>query len=787
MFLKIALRNLLKRKVFSFINISGLALGLGAGLMIFLFISDELDYDNFYPEGNRIVRIVREHGEGGEKSASATINYRLGELAKQNMSQVQKLTQLSNRVEVKVSYAEKTLTESKVHFTDNQFFQLFGIRFIQGNPKSVLSNPFEAVLTQEAALRIFGEGNALGKTLNIDSKDYLVVGLVEQLPDNAHLHFDYLLSIASTKSFYSEPMFNHWGNIWLYTYVLLNEGVGLPEFDQALMAQTQENGPPELADFGVRFYSQPIEDIHLYSQLSNEAEQNGDIALIRILAAVAVLILLIACFNFINLTTARSAWRSKEVGVKKVLGVRKGQLIRQFLGESIFTTLIAFAVSLLLVLSLLPFFNHFTGKNIIITEVMVLSPVLLVVVTSIGVAAGMISALFLSSFQPVKTLKGHSQGDSFFTTKLRQVLIVLQFSITIILTVGALVIFQQLNFIKSKDLGVSVDDIIVLQLKNKATRNNGEALKNTLNQSSLITSTALSSDVPFEGLNSWRVKPKGVDMPDELISIVAVDKDYLKTLQMEITEQSPPTAYSWDNDQGILVNESFVRHFLITDPIGSEIEIGHIEKPLRIVGVIKDYHFASLHQGIRPLMLYVQPSWYARLIIRPNTSEIKTVLDLAEVTWNEINPDEEMDYFLLEQRFEALYTTEEKTGDLVAYFSFFSLVIACMGLYGLAAYVAESKLKEISVRKILGATLKSLVQLQFRVFVKLIFVASLVAVPAAIWIMNSWLNDFAYSTGISWWIIVLTILSVFVFTAASVGYRSLAAAMTNPTDNLRSE
>ncbi|MEM8567954.1 MAG: ABC transporter permease [Bacteroidota bacterium] len=787
MFLKIALRNLLKRKVFSFINISGLALGLGAGLMIYLFIADELDYDNFYPEADRIVRVVREHGEGGDKSASATINYTLGELVKQNMSQVQKLTQLSNRVEFKVSYEDKKLTESKVHFTDNQFFQIFDISFVLGNPKSALINPFEAVLTQQAALRIFDEENALGKTLNIDGLEYLVVGLVEQLPDNAHVHFDYLLSIESTKSFYSESMFNHWGNIWLYTYALLYEGVKLPEFDQALMAQAKENGPPELADFGVRFYSQPIKDIHLYSQLSSEVEQNGDILLIRILTAVAVLILLIACFNFINLTTARSAWRSKEVGVKKVLGIRKGELIRQFLGESILTTLIAFTTSLVLVLALLPFFNHFTGKNISLAEVMVMSPVLLLVVTLVGVVAGIIPALFLSSFQPVKTLRGRSQGDSFFATKLRQVLIVLQFSITIILIIGAFVIFQQLNFVKSKDLGVSLENIIVLRLKNESTKNNGEALKNKLNQSSLITSTSLSSDIPFEGLNSWRVKPEGVDIPDELISIVAVDRDYLKTLQMDITEESPQVAYSWDNDQGILVNESFVRHFFISDPIGSEIEIGHIEKPLKIVGVVKDYHFASLHQGIRPLMLYVHPSWYARLTIRPNSGETKTILDLVEANWNEINPDEEMDYFLLEQRFEALYATEEKTGDLVAYFSFFSLVIACMGLYGLAAYVAESKLKEISVRKILGATLKSLVQLQFRVFVKLVFIAGLVSVPAATWIMNNWLNNFAYSTGISWWVVLVAILSVFAFTAVSVGYRSLEAAMTNPVDNLRNE
>ena len=521
--------------------------------------------------------------------------------------------------------------------------------------------------------------------------------------------------------------------------------------------------------------------------MSSEIEQNGDIQLIRILASVAFLILLIACFNFINLTTARSAWRSKEVGVKKVLGIKKNALIRQFLGESIFTTLIAFFVSLVLVLVLLPFFNHFTGKQILLIEVLALAPTLLLTVVSIGVAAGVIPALFLSSFQPVKVLKGYSQGDSFIARKLRQVLIVLQFSITIILIIGALVIFQQLNFIKSKDLGMSVDDIIVLRLKNKSTKDNGEALKNKLNQSSLIKSVSLSSDIPFEGLNSWRVKPKSVDIPHELVNLVAIDKDYLETLAIDITSESPVTVYSWDNSQGILVNESFVRHFLITDPIGSEIEIGHIEEPIRIVGVVKDYHFASLHENIRPLMLYVHPSWYAKVVILPSSGDDKDILDVVRLIWTEINPDEEMDYFLLDERFEALYATEEKTGDLVAYFSFFSLLIACMGLYGLAAYVAESKLKEISVRKILGATLSNLVQLQFNVFVKLIVVAGILAAPVGIAIMNDWLNNFAYSVNISEWVVLLAILLVFVFTAVSVGYRSLSAAMSNPANNLRNE
>ena len=271
------------------------------------------------------------------------------------------------------------------------------------------------------------------------------------------------------------------------------------------------------------------------------------------------------------------------------------------------------------------------------------------------------------------------------------------------------------------------------------------------------------------------------------MNLVAIDKDYLETLAIDITSESPVTVYSWDNSQGILVNESFVRHFLITDPIGSEIEIGHIEEPIRIVGVVKDYHFASLHENIRPLMLYVHPSWYAKVVILPSSGDDKDILDVVRLIWTEINPDEEMDYFLLDERFEALYATEEKTGDLVAYFSFFSLLIACMGLYGLAAYVAESKLKEISVRKILGATLSNLVQLQFNVFVKLIVVAGTLAAPVGIAIMNDWLNNFAYSVNISEWVVLLAILLVFVFTAVSVGYRSLSAAMSNPANNLRNE
>ncbi|MDX1627204.1 MAG: ABC transporter permease [Fulvivirga sp.] len=788
MFFKIALRNLLKRKVFAIINIAGLAIGLSACLLIYLYIKDELSYDQSYKDAERIYRIARVHGEGDEKRGSATINYTLGNLIKENNVDFEVYTRFSFPVEIKVEAEKKTFREKGAHYADQQFFDAFSIPFLHGNKEDALSRPFTVVLNDAVAKKLFNDANPIGQSITIDNKNYEITGVVNDLPEKSHFHFNYLISLQSTRSFYSQEMFESWGNVWLYNYVKLKPEVDDSRFEKEVNAIATEHGPSALKDFGVRFFLQPVTDIHLHSQLSSELAQNGDITVLKILAAVALLILLIACFNFINLTTARSAWRSKEVGVKKVLGVKRGELIRQFLGESLMITGIAFLVCLIIVGITLPFFNLFAGKALTFTEMMFALPAALAVVLVVGLVAGAIPSVFLSSFKPVKMLKGQSsQGDSHLAKLLRQILIVFQFSIAVLLIVGSMVIFYQLDYIKSKDLGVDISQVIVLPLNNKEVRQTREAMMNELSRLPDVEKVSLASQMPFERLNSWRVKPKGVETPFELISVVAIDENYIQSLNIRLTDESPVSAASMQQKKGILVNEAFVKHFLITDPVGAQVNIGHEEDPITITGVVKDFHFASLHESIRPLMLSPRKDWFRNVMIKASSESYEKLLAGIKSVWSETNPAEPFEYYFLNQQFEELYASEEQTATLVSYFSILSIFIACLGLYGLAAFVAEAKTKEISVRKVMGAGIGHLVKLQFSVFLRLILIAGLIALPLSYFLMNNWLQQFAYRIQIPWWIMVVALMVVFLFTIISVGYRSLRAAQLNPVDNLRNE
>ena len=786
MFFKIALRNLLKRKVYTLINVSGLGIGLAACLTIFLFVKDELSYDQSYPNADNIYRIVREAGVKEDKSSHAYINYKLGELVRENLSQVTVLTQFSQRNEVKLKLGETVFNENNAHYTDNEFFEVFGVDFLEGNKAEALLKPNQVVITNEIQEKLFKDQSALGQVLAINDIDYEIVGVVSKFPKNTHLHFDYLMSIETTRQFYGESMFEHWGNIWIYTYALVRDGVSAAELDRAVNEMALANGPTDmLNNFNVHFFSQPVTDIHLHSSLSSEMEKNGDFQLVVILVAVAVLILIIACFNFIHLSTARSMWRAKEVGVKKILGIRKANLIKQFLGESMLITTISFLFGLLLITLILPFFNNFTGKELSFFNLLQALPVFVGLILFVGLAAGAFPAFIMSSFKPLKIIKGKSSyGDTKLAAPLRQLLVIFQFTIAITLIVSAMVIYQQLNFIKSKDLGTDIENVLVLNLKNKNVRSNIETLENSILQVSGVTSVAATSDLPFEGLNSWRIKPVEGASGEELINVITSDKKYLSTLDIQWNEQLADREL---DENSIIVNEAFVKHFYIEDPLGKEISIGHMDHPVEIVAVVKDFHYESLHTAIKPLILYELPSWYRKLVVRLQDNADNNAFAAIDQVWKGINPDDPIDYYYLEDRFSSLYDAEEKSAKMITYFSMLSIFIACLGLYGLAAFMAETRLKEISIRKVLGASLRELVTIQYKVFFKLIIVAGVLGIPMAMVLTDNWLNGFAYRVDFQEWILVFALGILLLSSLVSVGYSSLKAASSNPADNLRME
>ncbi len=784
MFFKIALRNLLKRKVYTLINVAGLGIGLAACLTIFLFVKDEMSYDKSYPNADNIYRIVREAGVNEDKSSHAIINYKLGELVKENLSQVTKLTQFSQRYEVKVKLSETVINEERAHFTDNEFFDVFGINFIEGGSEDALKKPNQVVITEETSSKLFNDQTALGQIVSINDIDYEVVGVVKGLPQNAHLHFDYLMSIETTKKLYNESMFEHWGNVWIYTYAVVREDVTVEQIDEAINQMALNNGPAEvIKNFNVNFYSQQVGDIHLHSNLSSELEKNGDYQLVVILVAVATLILLIACFNFINLSTARSMWRAKEVGVKKILGIRKANLIKQFLGESMLITLISFVFGLFLITLIMPFFNTLTGKELSFYDLVVALPMFLLVILIVGLAAGAFPAFIMSSFEPLKILKGKSSyGDSKLAGPLRQLLVIFQFTIAIGLIVGALSINQQLNYIKSKDLGTDINNVLVLKLKNKNVRSNIEALENSILQVSGVTSVAATSDLPFEVLNSWRVSPKQGGGNEELINVMATDDEYFNTLNIQWSEQMDKQEL---DDNSIIVNEAFVKHFYIEEPIGKELLIDHMDHSVRIVGVVSDFHYESLHSSIKPLMLYKLPNWYRKMVVRLQNDEGSRSFASIDQIWKNLNPEDPIDYYYLEDEFSSLYDSEEKSAKMISYFSMLSIFIACLGLYGLAAFMAETRIKEISVRKVLGASVRELITIQYKIFFKLIVIATILGIPMAMFFTDNWLNGFAYRVDFKEWTLVLAIGILLLSSLISVGYSSLKAASSNPADNLR--
>jgi len=786
MFFKIAFRNLFKRKIFALINIFGLSVGLAACTIIYLHIHNERSYDESFQ--NNIYRLAREHSSGGHKSASACVNYKIGELIREKLSGLVALTQFSKAGEIEVQIDGNNYIEKNALFADQQFINVFDLKFVSGNSANALHKPYNIVITQKTANRLFSNSNPINHTIDINGQSYVVTGVVESFPQQSHFNFDFLISLESTRNIYSKSKFEHWGNIWTYTYFIPARESSISDVEHNINQIALTYGPREsLENFNTRFYTQKLSDIHLRSNLSLELSQNGDIQFLYILGAVALLILFIACFNFINLTTARSIWRAKEVGVKKVLGINRKDLILQFTGEALLTTSIAFILCLIWVQITLPIFSDFLNTTITQTELLIATPFLIIIVLFVGVVSGSIPAFLISSFEPIKVLKGiSSQGDKNTAKRFREILIFTQFTIAITLIIGGIVIYQQLMYIKTKDLGINVNNIVVIDLNNKRTRNSASLLVNKLNALPQVASTAMSSDAPFNKLNSWRIRLDDYENSNMLINVMSIDEHSFNSFELTLVEGNPQNLVELDKNK-IMVNQAFIKHLMITDPIGSSLDIQTLGRSVKIVGVVKDFHFESLHQQIKPLILFNNSDWVSKILIKTQPQDLAGSLKAINDTWKEINPEDAFDYSFISDSFKKLYVSEERTGTMVTFFSFLSILIACLGLYGLAAYVAETKIKEISIRKVLGANLKNLIGLQFGIFLRLILLAGIVAVPLSIWIMTQWLDNFAYRVSIEWWVIIAALITVLLFTILSVGYRSYSAAKSNPTNNLRME
>ncbi|GAB3316467.1 ABC transporter permease [Larkinella ripae] len=804
-YLKIALRNLRKQRGFTFINIFGLATGLACCLLITLYVADELSYDRFHEKADRIYRVNSDIMFGGNDMHMAVSPDPMGPTLLKDYPQVENFVRLHGRGTwlVKRAGQPNSLREKDILFADSTLFDVFTLPLLAGNPKQALVEPNTVVISESAAQRHFGTQNPIGQTLVFDNNlTCRVTGVMQDMPTNSHFRTDFFLGMRSDQY--------DWGR-WLsnnhQTYIVLKEGVDYREFNKNFETIIQKYvGPQAVAFIGtsieqfrnsgnrISYWLMPMTDIHLRSKQNIELAPNSDIQYVYIFSAVAVFILLIACINFMNLSTARSANRAKEVGVRKVLGSVQRQLIGQFMTESVLMAILAMGLALFLVALALPLFNDISTKPLNINSLFVpkFLPVLLALPLVVGLLAGSYPAFFLSSFRPISVLKGKI-NLGLKSAGLRSGLVVFQFMMSVILIVGTMVVYRQINFIQTTKIGFKRDQVLTIN-EVYALGNQAEAFKEEVLKLPGVASGSLSSFLPVPSDRSdSALFPEGQMDQSKAVSAQqwGVDADYIPTLGMELAQGRNFSRTFGSDSSAIILNETAAKLFAFKDPIGKRVmrmmdNEGKVFKTYTVVGVVKNFHFESLRQNIGSVVLFMEPSRGA-VSFRLTSQDIPGLVKQVEAKWRQMAPGMPFNYAFLEDSFDTMYRAEQRVGQIVLTFSVLAILIACLGLFGLAAFMAEQRTKEIGVRKVLGASTTSIVGLLSKDFLKLVLIAILIATPIAWYGMNQWLEDFAYKIDVPWWMFVLAGLAAILIAFATVSFQSIKAALTNPVKSLRAE
>lgn len=801
-YIKIALRNLRRNKLYSVLNITGLAIGITCCILILLYVQDELNYDRFHEKADRIYRATTHFVLKDRVMNFASTAHVQGPMFKEEYPEVENYVRFNSYgSRSMIRYEDITYAEEKFIWVDNSVFDVFSFNLIKGNPKEALTKPNTVVITEDIAEKYFGTEDPIGKNLRIHNDElYMVTGIVENIPANSHIRPDFLASFITLDL---QPTGNAAAdlvnNVDYYTYLLLEEGADYKALEQKFIGFIEKYLSPLIKSIGgsARYDLQPLTSIYLHSDLENELERTGDIAYVWLFLGIGLFILLLACLNFMNLSTARSANRAKEVGLRKVVGAQRAQLIKQFIGESMILTFIAILLSLLLVFFTLPIFNNISGKSLAISYLS--NPVLLlglfgffIIVSLIG---GSYPAFFLSAFRPVEVLQGRLRRGA-KNSVLRIALVSLQFTVSIVLIIGTLIVNKQLNYVRNKNLGYDKDHIIALRIRNEETQKRHEALRNALLTNPNILSVSASSSLPL-GQNSFSAHHIAGQPLSEMIMLHTqiVDEHFIDTYNMEIVEgRNFSRDFPTDLQEAIIVNEATVRKLGWQDePLGKEIDalMSMTEmKTYRIIGVIKDYHFQSLHEEIRPLVLYNANPYggdYYRMSLRVRPENIQGTIGFLRSKWREFDSQYPLEFAFLDDQYDALYRAEERLGKLFGYFTALAILIGCLGLFGLSAYSAEQRTKEIGIRKVLGATTSNVTMLLVREFTKWVLLAVLIAWPVGYYIMNTWLQNFAYRIGLGVDTFILSALLALVIAIMTVTYQAVKAAVANPIESLKYE
>lgn len=798
-YLKIFWRNFRKHTFHSLLNVLGLAVGIACCLLILLFVLDELGYDGFHEMADRIHRLsLTLKPPGQEAKHTAITAYPMGPNLEADIPEIVEAARLMPYFEggvpgrAAVSYQQRQRFYDRLFFADPAILEIFTLPMSRGNPSTALNDPFTAVVTESTARRYFGDADPIGEMLHIDTglsaDDYRVTGVVSDLPYDSHVHFDVLVSFSTLQHVKDERItLEGWWLYEVYTYLLLAPGVEAETVNAKLPSFIEKHlGQPGVEEVTLRL--QPIESIHLHSDLLFEVGENSDISYVYIFSSIALIILLVACINFMNLSTARFSHRAREVGVRKVVGAHRSQIVWQFLGESILLTAIATVVAMAAVAFLLPGFNAFTGKQVTLSFGLVGAVFLLASIVVVGLLAGSYPALFLSAFRPTQVLKG-TMAIGARSGLFRRFLIVLQFTVSIVLIISALVVYSQLSYMRNRDPGYDRSQVVVVPIRDVTLRDRYFTVKDTLERHPTVLETSLSSVVLGRQTPGIMTRLDGAEEPLVLDTLV-VDQEFLQMFDIEVlTGRGFAREIDSDVTSAFMLNETAVRAFGWQEPddvVGRAVNWGGFKKG-QIIGVVKDFHFQSLEHEIAPLILHVRPIAFHYLFLKVPAEGADTALAAIEGTWNEVFPDNAFDYFFLEDELDRLYRAEQRLGQVIALFSLLAVFVACLGLFGLAAFTAERRTKEIGIRKVLGSSVSGVVVLLSKEFTLLVLLANLIAWPIALWLLSRWLQGFAYRIDLGPGVFVAGGLLALVIAWLTVSYQSLRAAVINPADALRYE
>lgn len=789
---KIALRNLFKDKAYSSINILGLTIGITCSLFLLMYIMDELSYDRYHAKANNIYRIISDIKEPDNAFTWAVVSRPMAVELRNNYPEVKNAVRFDGTSKLLYKNGDLQFYEDNILLVDSTVFDMFSYEFIAGDPNTALDNPFCLVLTERMAKKYFSDpAEALNQSLtNERNETFKITGVIKDVPRNSHFRFDGLMSGSTRKDF-----LGNWGNFGTTTYIELPEGYDLSKMYASLEKITVEKVNPIFDKFGikVKFELQPILDIHLYSKIQDQSEAGGDISYVIIFAAVAGFMILIACINYMNLATARSAGRAKEVGLRKVMGSARAQLIAQFLTESVVVTLIALALSLVIIYLALPGFNTLANKELtfayILQTPVMLSLVGIVVFT--GILGGSYPAFYLSGFSPLSVLKGKlaSKGGS---AVFRKVLVVVQFSLSIFMLISTLIVYDQLQYLREKDLGFDKENVVRFDIDGNVRRSTMDELISSLRKIPSVVAVGRASAGPGDGIGKgvFQVEDADGKMVDRGVDLFAVDYDYLEALGMEVVAGR---GFSKDNPGdttfAVLVNESMVSRMGWKNPMGKQFIAGADQGFKRqVVGVIKDYNQASLYDPIEPMMILLSSN-PPNVFVRIAPGDPKNVIAAVENQFKSVFPDQPFEYQFLDADLDSQYQADKKRSQIFTAFSGLTIVIACLGLLGLAAYTTEQRTKEIGVRKVIGASVKGLVLLVSKEFFVLVTLGTILAFPIAWFFTDRWLENFAYRIHLNDEIgtFVLSAILAVAITLTTVGYHVIRAALANPVNALRDE